>query len=93
LNSNNVTKTNLINLHRQGRISDEILLLYGISGELPNIEKYSKLSVAEKQSVWSEKLESNLGSDWERQIGRIKKMPAVFRGRSFGKPNWRREGF
>ncbi len=92
MNLNNATRDQLLTLHQQGRISDEVLLLYGISGELPDVDKYSKLSVSEKQSIWSERLALNLGTDWERKVSRVR-LPVVFRGRSFGKANWRREGF
>lgn len=55
-------------LHKKGIISDEIMILYGISGELPERNMYAEMSVEEKQSVWEEKMEDRFGPEWRQRF-------------------------
>ena len=55
-------------LHKKGIISDEIMILYGISGELPEINMYKEMSFEEKQSIWEEKMEDRFGPEWRQRF-------------------------
>jgi len=55
-------------LHKKGIISDEIMILYGISGELPEINMYEEMSFEEKQSIWEEKMEDRFGPEWRQRF-------------------------
>lgn len=87
---------NLTRLHQQGRISDQILMLYGISGELPERNAYQALSPEEKERLWAERMERRFGPNW-RGIVRDRNITEPWfvsrRIESMSSVNWRREGF
>jgi hypothetical protein len=79
-------------LHSKGIVSDETMVLYGISGPLPEKDTYSELSVGQKQSFWEERLSSKFGPNWRSRF------PINVRScKEFGvdgiKHNWTKEGF
>ena len=78
----------MIKLHQKGAISDNTLMMFGISGELPEQLVYEKLTRDEKQKFWEKRLEDNFGSQWKRHIN---KLPALFR--EIESPDWLKEGF
>lgn len=78
-------------LHQQGIISDEVLLLYGISGRLPERHVYQGMSRAERRRMWVERLERRFGRDWETHL-RLR-LPEMFRNPEDRQVNWIREGF
>lgn len=72
--------------------SNEMLLLYGISGVLPDLGKYMEMTPRQRATMWSERLEDRLGQNWRER----------FRRRGFTLPaflqltehhNWLKEGF
>jgi hypothetical protein len=84
-------------LHQQGRVSDEMLLLYGISGELPDRSRYMTMSLEEKQAMWRERMESRYGPNWEQRFPRnMPRRPVDFEARETVSPariEWGVEGF
>ena len=78
-------------LHAEGKIPEEMLLLYGISGPLPERSTYSALTEAEKQAMWEERMERNLGRNWRRRFSTLPTLlkHAVEKTRH----NWKLEGF
>lgn len=62
------TAIRMTQLHEKGIISDEVMVLYGISGELPDRRMYMQLSTEEKQFLWEEKMESRLGPNWRSRF-------------------------
>lgn len=87
----NRTSIRMTQLHQQGRISDEMMLLYGISGDLPERHVYIELSEDEKKALFSERMERRFGLNWRR---RFNNLPMLFQHRIFTqKHNWLKEGF
>jgi hypothetical protein len=88
---------NMTRLHERGVISDQTLLMYGISGELPERRTYMGMSSEEKERLWAERLEARLGPNWsERFSDRNLRLPIVENRRWFETQtivNWRQEGF
>lgn len=82
-------------LHEQGIISDEVLLLYGISGEMPSPEVYAEMSREERLEIFQSRIENKFGPQWQRQLPFIfRKMPFLTRiGYEPFKVDWIREGF
>lgn len=82
-------------LHQRGIVSDEILLLYGISGDLPEREMYIELNSDEKQALWEERMESRFGPNWRNMFARRNIGQPLFSHRKFEykKTNWLTEGF
>lgn len=52
---------NMIKLHRQGKIPEETLLLYGISGDLPEESVYKNMTIEEKENFWNQRNRQNFG--------------------------------
>ena len=53
-------------LYDKGCVSQEVLLLYAISGDLPSKTDYNKMGVEEKQKFWHSRLKERLGSRWKQ---------------------------
>ena len=77
----------MIELKAKGLIPDEAIFLYGISGDLPDLESYSKLSRDEIKKLWEDRLKSKLGKNWRKIVSKI---PAIFCDENF---DWEKEGF
>jgi hypothetical protein len=86
----------MVQLHERGAISNEMMLLYGVSGDMPEREAYLAMTPAEKEALWSDRMEQRLGPNWRER----------FRQRQFSLPtflqkgvaryfthNWLKEGF
>ena len=86
----NRTAIRMTQLHQQGKISDQVMLLYGISGDLPERETYEQLDETEKRTLWEERISRRLGSQWR---SRINNLPAMFCEIQHGTHNWIQEGF
>ena len=88
----NRTAIRMTQLHEQGRISDDMMMLYGISGDLPERHVYIELSEEEKEALFGERMERRFGLDWRR---RFSNLPTFLRRRMFvqEKHNWLKEGF
>lgn len=54
----------LIELHSQGKIQQESLYMYGISGQLPDQGHYANMDEAERCEMWRRRMEYNIGRDW-----------------------------
>ena len=89
----NRTAIRMTQLHEQGAISDEMMLLYGMSGDLPERTQYLNLSDEEKQALWEQKMERRLGMNWRRRFDELPNFLSKkrFFGRCFH--NWLKEGF
>jgi hypothetical protein len=86
----------MIEWHERGRISDQTLLMYGISGALPERNTYMAMSPAEKERLWADRMENRFGPNWvERFSNRNLPLPTMFKGRQREPShiNWSREGF
>jgi hypothetical protein len=77
-------------LHQKGLISDSVLLMYGISGDLPEMGVYSTLSAEEKNALWQERMERRLGPNWSNRFHSDIPLPRIMSCESV---NWRKEGF
>lgn len=89
-NRQNRIAIRMAQLHQQGKISDQVMLLYGISGDLPERKFYAKLSDNEKLALWEERMELKLGPSWRRHINNL---PTMFREVEQSGHNWLQEGF
>lgn len=90
-NRENRTAIRMAQLHQQGKISDQVMMLYGISGDLPERRVYARLSDNEKLALWEERMELRLGPSWRRHIHNL---PSMFQERQQTEiHNWRQEGF
>lgn len=85
----NKTSIRMAQLHQKGIISDEVMLLYGISGDLPERRVYAQLTESEKQVLWEDRMEQKLGPQWKRHI---RNLPSMF-CETKGVHNWLQEGF
>lgn len=74
-------------MFQQGKITEETLVLYGISGELPDRNLYVTLSPEEKQEIWSRRMENTYGPNWRRSFRR------TFIQKIDNEINWKQEGF
>lgn len=86
----------MIQLHEQGLISDQVLLMYGISGDLPERDAYNTMSSEEKERLWHERIKSRLGPNWmERFSGRNLPLPIFPKRRFETRPliSWKHDGF
>jgi len=84
----------MLDLFQKGRISEQTLLLFGISGELPEIESYSTLNHEEKAKIWSDKLEESLGLNWKTNFNEHTTcLPIFSKPRDLIKIKWTKEGF
>ena len=77
-------------LHQSGKIPDEVVVLFGMSGDLPEKSVYSQFTLEEKQAYWEKRMASNFGDEsWKRRISRL---PAMFQ-EVLPQHNWLQEGF
>lgn len=79
---------NFIKLLRDGKISEETVLLYGISGHLIDQDDYYKMSIPEREYYWENKIKSRLGNNWRRLFS---KLPAFLSVKE--KVDWLTTGF
>ena len=90
----NRTGIRMAQLHQQGRISDEMMLLYGLSGDLPDRPSYISLNEEEKEALFSERMERRFGPNWR---DRFDDLPRFLRRRTWIEDpqshNWLKEGF
>jgi hypothetical protein len=86
----NRTAIRMAQLHQKGIISDQVMLLYGISGELPERQVYARLTEREKLAIWEERMGNRFGPDWRTHISTL---PSMFREDRHSGHNWLQEGF
>jgi len=81
----------MLELHEQGVISDQVMMLYGISGDLPERNFYDGLTPDEKRELWAERMERRLGENWRR---RFENLPHLLQVRIEQiTHDWLKEGF
>jgi hypothetical protein len=90
----NRTAIRMTQLHEQGLISNEVMLLYGISGVLPERSAYLNLSEEEKEAIWTEKMERRFGPNWRQRFEGGQLLPSFLRKRvERFVHDWLKEGF
>lgn len=86
----------LARLRTEAQISDELLLLYGISGELPSQEQYLNFTDEEKYLFWDDRMQVRFGPGWRNAFPDVT-LPVFLRQRSFWiakeKNEWIKAGF
>ena len=90
-NVNTRLRDRLLQQHREGLVSDEVLQMYAIQGDLLTQQQFHTMTAEEKQRWWEERVESNLGVNWRAYLGTLAdfiKMPEKPK-----KVNWAKEGF
>ena len=83
----------VIRMHERGQISDEALLLYGISGDLPEIHVLRDMTPRQRVAMWSERLDDRLGDDWRERLHRRGFTLPTFLRIVEQTHNWLKEGF
>lgn len=79
----------LLSLRRQGLIPEETLMLYGISGDLPDRDAYAAMATEERRALWQNRMQQAFGRNWQREFTNL---PAIFtKEREIH--NWIKEGF
>lgn len=58
----------MVELREKGIITEETLLLYGISGPLPDREVYAQMSDVEKEHLWEERMVRRFGDNWRARL-------------------------
>jgi hypothetical protein len=88
----NRTAIKMAQLREQGVISEETLMLYGMSGDLPDRRVYRAMSDEEKRAIWEERMERSFGPNWRDHVAHV---PPLLQKRSveFEIHNWSKEGF
>lgn len=87
---------NMTRLHEQGLVSDQVMMLYGISGDLPERSNYFGLTDEEKERLWVERMERRFGPNWLDRFPSFRTSRPFFNRRGeYEAPltNWRLEGF
>ena len=83
----------VIRMHERGQISDEALLLYGISGDLPELHVIMDMTPRQRVAMWSERLDDRLGQDWRERLRRRGLTLPTFLQMVEKNHNWLKEGF
>lgn len=99
----------LNSMYERGMIPHEALLMYGISGDMPDYPAYREMSPEEKEAIWAERMEDRFGPNWREQMDTPDSpLPRFLRERGgisvreyrdltesdfLSKPNWKRDGF
>lgn len=65
----------LIKSKNDGLIPEYVLILYGISGDLPEITEYSKLTEVERREFWESRMRNRYGDYWRKHFS---KLPLIF---------------
>jgi hypothetical protein len=79
----------LLALRQRGVVPDEVLLLYGISGDLPDQQTYQSMSAEDRRSFWQDRMEQRFGRDWRR---RFDNLPTILI-KERRVHDWKKEGF
>lgn len=89
------TALRMTELHERGVIDDATMLMYGISGEMPERGMYMAMSPEEKERMWRDRMEARFGPNWlQRFSNRNLPLPLFMQRRFEHVPvNWLKEGF
>lgn len=94
-NQANKLKEKMIDLYEQGKISNEMMMLYAISGPLPDVLEYRSLRPEQKEDFWTSRIEQRLGDvpqnkvNWRELRGNMKEWLKF----EDTKVDWKKEGF
>jgi len=81
----------MLDLKNKGLISEETLILYGISGPLPEREVYLNMTDIDKERLWINRMTRRFGHNWE---DRLNIQPDFFKKKIERiTHNWLKEGF
>lgn len=78
----------LLEMRNQGLIPEEMLLLYGISGDLPSPESYRSMSISERSELWRSRMRLTFGRDWNENFADL---PRIFIENPMH--DWLKDGF
>ena len=76
----------------KGSISQELYLLYGMSGKLPDQKEYSELQTNDQQDFWDKRFTNNLGDQWRDNVAHV---PQLLKTscRYLAQIDWHYDGF
>lgn len=81
----------MLQMHEKGLINDQMLILFGISGELPLHQVYAAMTEDEKIGLWESRMQQRFGDSWR---SRVRSVPSFMcRTTEVRGCNWIREGF
>jgi hypothetical protein len=85
----------LTQLNRSGRVSDQTLIMYGVRGELPDMNHYHNMTQEERNAHWEQKMESTFGPHWRHHFESRNEPIFLFRSKSPEKSEicWQQHGF
>lgn len=84
----------MIEMHNKGQISDQTLVLFGISGPLPERSNYERLSIEQRNEIWEEKMRAFYGRSWRRNVGSsMRNFSFIDKAIDSNIKNWQSEGF
>ena len=93
-NSNEPTRTaqRLLEMRDRGQASEEMLILYGISGDLPVRTTYNQMTKNEQRRIWEERMRNRYGVTWREHF---RTLPSIFEDdvREEIIDEWMKEGF
>jgi len=90
-NKQNKFAERLLKLYRQGRVSEEVLLLYGISGNLPEKSVYQEMTAEERRDFWNQRSRENFESDVDSSFFSMSRI--IEKRKQSEKIDWIRQGF
>lgn len=87
---------NLLNLFDQGKISQNMLLIYGVQGEIPDRHPViaRSLTKTEKSVILRKRMQHRFGDDWEQKIGHfIPPWLRLHKEKTIKPVDWSKDGF
>ena len=90
------TAERMSTFHESGVISDEIMVLYGVSGDMPDRDAYRSMSPEAREALWTERMERKLGVNWRERFRRRQFVLPTFLQKGVAEyftHNWLKEGF
>lgn len=79
----------LIKLRQRGIMPEEVLLLYGISGDLPDQQTYQSMSIEDRRAFWQDRMGQRFGQAWRRRFNNLPNI--LIKERRVH--DWKKEGF
>jgi len=82
----------LLDLRSRGQVTEETLILYGVSGDLPVRRTYNQMTKQEQRRIWEERMIDRYGVTWREYFRTI---PSIFEDdvREEIIDEWMKEGF
>lgn len=82
---------NLLKMRERGLVNDEMLLMYGISGDLPERHIYTAMTPEQRREFFHSRMESRFGPNWRRFVT-LEWSEQIFEDREILE-DWLTEGF